>query len=83
MKASAALVLAFLKARGADGATEAEIQSATTIRSGAQRIHELRAEGHHIVKVMERSPIGASYARWYLVEEPAFTPVTGTQEAWT
>lgn len=78
MKASTASVLAFLRLRGKDGATEAEIQAATAIRSGAQRIHELKADGYAIEKVMERSPIGAAYARWFLVE-PRFQPVTGHQ----
>lgn len=78
MKASSAAVLAFLRSRGADGASEAEIQAATTIRSGAQRIHELKAAGHVIERTMERSPIGAVYARWRLVE-PRFVPVEGEQ----
>ena len=70
MKASTEAVLAFLRSRGADGATEAQIQAATTIRSGGQRVHELKHEhGHRIETVMERSPIGAVYARWVLVED--------------
>ena len=81
MKASTSAVLAYLRVRGADGATEAEIQSATAIRSGAQRVHELRAAGYAIDRAMERSPMGATYARYVLVERPRFTPVTGTQEA--
>ena len=81
MKPSAARVLAYLRTRGADGASEAEIQSATAIRSGAQRIHELRAEGHVIERRMERSPIGAQYARWYLTEERGrFQATEGEQE---
>ena len=35
--------------------------------------------GHRIDKVMERSPIGAAYARWTLVERPAFRPLAGSQ----
>ena len=79
MKPATAATLAYLRLRGKDGATEAEIQAATAIRSGAQRIHELRSAGHRIDKVMERSPIGAAYARWTLVERPAFRPLAGSQ----
>lgn len=81
MKASSAAVLAYLRSRGAEGASEAEIQAATTIRSGAQRIHELKAEGHVIERRMERSPIGAVYARWFL-RESRFVPVSGEQQRW-
>lgn len=81
MKPATRQVLELLRVRGRDGATEAEIQAATAIRSGAQRIHELRLEGYAIDKVMERSPIGAVYARWTLVEA-RFVPVTGVQEGW-
>ena len=79
MKASTRAVLDFLRLRGPDGATEAEIQAATAIRSGAQRVHELRTDGHHIEKVMERSPIGAAYARWTLVERRSPEPMRGDQ----
>lgn len=78
MKASSRAVLDFLRLRGADGASEAEIQAATTIRSGAQRIHELKAAGYPIERVMERSGIGAVYARWYY-REPRRVPTTGVQ----
>ena len=70
MKPATAMVLAFLRTRGLDGATEAEIQAATTIRSGGQRVHELKAEGYDIVTVLERSDIGARYARWFLNDSP-------------
>lgn len=71
MKDSCAAVLGFLRSRGADGATEAEIQAATGIRSGGQRVHELKREhGFEITTVMERSAAGATFARWTLVEEP-------------
>ena len=78
MKASTRAVLDFLRLRGADGATEEDIQRATTIRSGAQRIHELRRDGYPIERVLERSPIGAVYGRWYL-REPRPAPTTGVQ----
>lgn len=81
MKPSTARVLAYLRLRGAEGASEADIQAATTYSSGAQRVHELRDAGHLIETVYERSPIGAVYAR-YVLREPRFSPVTGTQEAW-
>jgi hypothetical protein len=81
VKASSAAVLAFLRTRGQDGATESEIQAATAIRSGAQRIHELKAAGHRIDKRMERSPIGAVYARWTLVERTRPEPTRGDQQA--
>ena len=80
MKPATASVLAFLRTRGKDGATEAEIQAATAIRSGAQRVHELRADGYRVETVLERSPIGARYARFVLIERPPFAPLTGTQE---
>ena len=70
MKPATAMVLAFLRTRGLDGATEAEIQAATAIRSGGQRVHELKAEGYDIVTVLERSDIGARYARWFLNDSP-------------
>lgn len=73
MKPSCGEVLDFLRARGDAGATEAEIQAHTPshIRSGGQRVHELRHEyGFRITRVMERSAIGAEYARWTLHEEP-------------
>jgi hypothetical protein len=73
-------VLDFLRVRGADGASEAEIQSATAIRSGAQRVHELRRDGYVIETVYERSPIGARFARFVLLERPTFRPVSGVQE---
>lgn len=80
MKPATRQVLDVLRARGRDGATEAEIQSVTAIRSGAQRIHELRRDGYAIETVYERSAIGARYARFYLVETPTFAPMTGVQE---
>ena len=70
MKPATAMVLAFLRTRGLDGATEAEIQAATAIRSGGQRVHELKAEGYDIATYLERSPIGARFARWVLTEDP-------------
>jgi hypothetical protein len=80
VKPATAQVLAFLELRGADGASEAEIQAATAIRSGAQRVHELRLAGHRIETVYEQSPIGARYGRFVLVERPPFRPVAGEQE---
>lgn len=71
MKDSCALVLAFLRSRGPLGASEAEIQAATGIRSGGQRVHELKREHQcDISTVMERAPNGATYARWTLEESP-------------
>lgn len=81
MKPATAAVLRFLEVRGADGATEAEVQAATTIRSGAQRVHELRKAGYVIETRYERSPIGARFARFVLVEDrPVFAPLSGVQE---
>jgi hypothetical protein len=81
MKPATRRVVDFLRVRGDDGATEAEIQAATTIRSGAQRVHEARGEGFDIETVYERSPIGARYGRFVLRGEPrAFAPITGTQQ---
>jgi hypothetical protein len=76
MKPANKSVLEFLRLRGRDGATEAEIQAATAIRSGGQRVHELRRSGYRIETVRESSPIG-SFARWYLIE--ARPVMTGTQ----
>ena len=73
---------AFLRLRGADGATEAEIQSATAIRSGGQRVHELRREhGWTIDSSRERTDAGALIARWYWRSDPESRPraTTGTQ----
>lgn len=83
MKPATRQVLDLLRLRGEDGATEAEIQAATAIRSGAQRVHELRRDGYDIETVYERSPIGARYARFYLRQPATFRPVTGEQvSAW-
>jgi len=82
VKASTRAVGAFLRLRGADGATEAEIQSATAIRSGGQRVHELRREHHwDIATVMERSEAGGTFARWYWRSDPESRPrpTTGDQ----
>lgn len=81
MKDSTRRVLTFALLRGEDGVTEAEILAATGIRSGAQRIHEIKAmREYRVTKVMERSPMGALYARWFVVPVRAFAPLTGVQE---
>ena len=79
MKASSRAVLDFLRIRGQDGATEAEVQAATTIYSGAQRVHELRRAGYEIETLYEQSPIGARYARFVLRERRSPEPMRGDQ----
>ena len=81
MKASNAAALALLRLRGADGVTPAEARSAIACDRLAARVHELKAMGFAITTVRERSPMGATFARYVLHERPRFTPVTGEQEA--
>ena len=81
MKASNAAALAYLRLRGADGASPAEARSAIACDRLAARVHELKAMGFDIRTIRERSPMGATYARYVLVERPRFAAVTGIQEA--
>jgi len=77
-KPSAALVLALL-ADSPSGLTQMDALSLGAGDSLAQRVHELRAEGHDIVKAYERTPRGARVARYRLVQP---VPVyRGRQEA--
>lgn len=83
MKPDTARALVFLRARGRDGATNAEAWRALGQERFAARVWELIHEhGHRIEKVMERSEDGKRYARWYLAEAPTFVPTTGAQETW-
>ena len=81
MKPATAATLAFLRLRGADGATPAEARSAIACDRLAARVHELRAAGYDVESVPERTPMGARIARYYLRERPRFRPLTGVQEA--
>jgi len=80
MKPATAQVLAFLRFRDAAGATPAEARNALACDRLAARVHELRAAGYVIESVRERSPMGATYCRYFIRERPAFAPVTGSQE---
>jgi len=66
MKPATAAVLNLLRARGADGLTEAEATSALACRRLAARVWELRAAGHRIDAIPERTPMGAVIRRYYL-----------------
>ena len=82
MKPATRRVGEFLRLRGPDGCTEAEIQAATTYRSGGQRVHELRREHHwDIESVPERTPLGAVIVRyvWHSDPESRPRPMTGVQ----
>ena len=80
MKPQARQVLAYLALRGKDGATPAEARAAIACDRLAARVYELREYGFQIESVQERTPMGARIARYVLVPEPLFQPVTGTQE---
>ncbi len=81
MKPATAAVLRLLRARGADGVTPAEARAALACDRLAARVHELKADGYRIDTLRQRSEAGAVFARYVLVERPAFRPVTGVQEA--
>jgi hypothetical protein len=77
-KPSAALVLALL-ADSPHGLTQLEVLDLGAGDSLAQRVHELRAEGHDIRGEYERTPRGARVVRYRLVQpQPVYR---GRQEA--
>lgn len=76
MKAQTRQTLALLRSRG-DGLTPAEARDAIACDRLAARIHELKAAGFRVETYRERSPIGATFARYVLVE--ARPVMTGTQ----
>ena len=78
LKPQAREVLHFLALRGKDGATPAEARAAIACDRLAARVHELRAVGHPIESVYERTPAGARVARYYLIVSP-LRPTTGEQ----
>lgn len=79
MKAQTRQVLDLLRLRGADGLTPAEAREAIACDRLAARVWELRHQhGIDVDDVRERSPMGATYARYYLAT-PTFTPTTGEQ----
>jgi len=80
VKPATAHVLAFLRARGADGATPAEARTALACDRLAARVYELRAAGYDIESVSERTPMGARIARYFLRERPVFAPIAGSQD---
>ncbi|MFA9271806.1 MAG: helix-turn-helix domain-containing protein [Baekduiaceae bacterium] len=82
MKAQTRQVLELLRLRGADGLTPAEARDAIACDRLAARVWELRHQhGIEVEDVRERSPMGATFARYYLVTRPTFRPITGVQEA--
>jgi hypothetical protein len=79
MKAQTRAVLELLRLRGADGLTPAEAREALATDRLAARVWELiHLHGYPIEKVMERSPMGAAHARYYLEARPV--PYAGVQE---
>lgn len=80
MKRQTRDVLALLRARGPDGLTAAEAHDQLACDRLAARIHELRDAGYHIPAVRERSPIGATYARYVLSERPELRAISGVQD---
>lgn len=77
MKAGTRAVLDLLRLRGADGLTPAEARHAVGTDRLAARVWELRRlHGYDIEQVRERTPMGASVARYYLRQ-----PTRGVQEA--
>lgn len=82
MKPETARALAYLRLRGADGVTAAEAWRALGQERFPARVWELiRLHGYRIDRVMERSPDGKRFARWYFRERPRFAPTHGVQEA--
>lgn len=81
MKPATAATLAFLRLRGADGATPAEARNALACDRLAARVYELREAGHVIESVPERTPMGARIARYVLVERRPAEPMRGDQTA--
>lgn len=83
MKAQTRAVLDLLRLRGADGLTPAEAREAIACDRLAARVWELRHQhGIDVEDVRERSPMGATFARYYLrPTQTAPAPMTGTQEA--
>ena len=70
MKPSTAATLALLRARTSSGVTPAEARDAVGTDRLAARIHELRQEGHDIVRVNWRARSGKTVARYFLVTAP-------------
>lgn len=82
MKPATRRVLDLLRLRGGDGLTDPEATEALACRRLAARIHELRKDGYRIDDVRERSPMGATYARYFLAAPTIPAPMTGAQETW-
>ena len=81
MKPSAGRVLAVLRDRpGGLTALEALLDAGCG-DSLAQRVHELKAEGHAFAESWESTPNGARVKRWRLIRPTAAEPMRGTQEA--
>jgi hypothetical protein len=73
-------VLDLLRLRGGDGVTPAEAREALACDRLAARVRELREVGYDIETRRERSPIGATFARYVICETPtAPTPFAGVQ----
>ena len=81
MKPATRQVLDLLRLRGDDGLSPAEARSAIACDRLAARVHELKAAGYDVQTYRERSPMGATFARYVLRERRTFVPLTGVQEA--
>ena len=77
MKPSAEAVIELLR-RHPDGITAMEALGAGCGDSLAQRIHEIRAEGHRVVDTWETTANGARIKRYRLLAPPP-VPVRGVQ----
>ncbi len=81
MKRQTRQVLELLRLRGADGLTPAEARDAIACDRLAARVWELRHQhGIDIEDVRERSPMGAAFARYFLIGDRPFTAMRGSQE---
>ena len=79
MKPATRAVLDLLRVHGADGVTPAEARKYLACDRLAARVWELRKlHGFDVDDVRERTPMGATHARYYL-REPRHVPTEGTQ----
>ena len=81
MKPSAALVLRVLEEHP-EGITQMDALLDHGLGDSlAQRVHELRGEGHDIAGAYETTSLGKRVMR-YRLARPSCRPTTGVQEAW-
>lgn len=79
MKRQTRRVFDLLRLRGGDGVTPAEAREALACDRLAARVRELREVGYDVETIRERSPIGATFARYVLHEARPAAPTTGEQ----